>query len=133
VAFARLELDQKTGTARYGRSGAISDLNRTVEDDQPGSLVDLMLGEALTDGKVEGDRAGRVTGGQDLRQPWLQVQTHELPTLHALSFGRCGHRGPEPVAPRPAGAREAIVPRFARRDHHFTIAPVKNISNARSL
>src|SRR4051794_10462174 len=100
MTFARLHLDQEAAIARRLCPVAVGDLDLSVEDDQPRPLVDLMLGEALTGGEVEGDCARGVTGGQDLRQPWLEIQRLQLPALHDVSLRRLDDDGGPRQSPR---------------------------------
>ena len=84
VALARLELDQEPRAAADAPAGGRGHLDLTVDDHDPGTLVHLVVAQLLPFSEVERERARLVAGGEDLRQPRLEIQLARLPALHRL-------------------------------------------------
>ena len=88
VALAGAEDGQQTRAAAVALV-ARDDLDLSVDDDQVGALVDLMVLERLAGGEVQHDRARLAPRGvQDQRLVRLDGEAAQVPVLHTGSVLR---------------------------------------------
>jgi hypothetical protein len=82
MALFRVEDRQQTRSARGPLAIRRVELDIAVDDEQPGTLVHLMLLELLALGQVDDDRAPLGLGVEDLRRVRLHLQLVEVPAVH---------------------------------------------------
>lgn len=85
AALSGRELHQSPGLDIDRLAGVADDARLTVDDGDPGPLVDLVFLEHLAGGKVEHNRASLFIRGEDLRLMRPPGKAFEIPVIHSAS------------------------------------------------
>lgn len=88
-------------------AGVAGDPYLTVDDGDPGSLVDLMVLKQLAGREVEYDGASLLGRGEDLRLMWLPGKAFEIPTIHQVASFAARQAAQRPDDPALASACES--------------------------
>ena len=86
MTLRRGKLDQESYATADAIPSAGRDLDLAVKHNQPRSLVNLVVGEALTGRQIEHDRACGIARRENFRKPWLEIKRPEVPVIHSVSF-----------------------------------------------
>jgi hypothetical protein len=87
VALCGREVHQAPDVSLGGFTGIAGDAHLSLNDSDPGALVNLMVCEYLARGKVKRNGASLLTRRQDLRTVRSEIAAFEIPDVHPT--GQC--------------------------------------------